>query len=145
MQPARPLAVPIRPLVLIVGSRNEMRAFEALALSALGFDVLPSSTSEDAAARVGATRPDVVVLEILQSDASGWRVAHSLKRDSRTRRIPIVIVTDRPAEVFDLAEDEGCAAVLRMPYRPDQLALALRDFLEQHEAVAARASSRRAG
>ena len=49
--------------------------------------------------RVLDLRPDVVLLDILLPDVSGWEVLRQLKGDDRTRDIPVVVVSvvdDRP-------------------------------------------------
>ena len=60
----------------------------------------------------------------------GWHLIDELKGDPQTWDIPIVMLTSQAeSAVSERAARQGCAAVLRKPYRPDELARALRDIL----------------
>ncbi|PYR64209.1 MAG: hypothetical protein DMF91_01065, partial [Acidobacteria bacterium] len=64
MERRRPRNPPTRPLVLIVDSHDDSRALYALALSGMGFDVVPASDSEDGYYRAWTTHPDIIVTEL---------------------------------------------------------------------------------
>src|SRR5438034_10453877 len=63
MERRRPRNPPTRPLVLIVDSHDDSRALYALALSGMGFDVVPASDSEDGYYRAWTTHPYIHVTE----------------------------------------------------------------------------------
>ena len=71
-------------------------------------------------------KPDVITLDILLPDASGWEVLSRVKGDTRLADIPVVIVTvtsdTRNAYLL------GAASVLQKPVPREQLELALRSL-----------------
>jgi CheY-like chemotaxis protein len=55
---------------------------------------------------------------------------HDLRRDGRTRDIPVVLLTGHAAaSLRERAEREGCAGFFVKPCLPDELAIALRNVL----------------
>jgi two-component system phosphate regulon response regulator PhoB len=81
------------------------------------------------------------VTELTLRRASGWDLLGQLKRDPRTRDIPVVVLTgDAQALTHARAIREGSAALLLKPCPPDELAIELRDVIQGH-ATGARASS----
>ena len=128
---------PTRPLVLIVDSHDDSRALYALALSGMGFDVVPATDSEDGYYRAWTTHPDIIVTELSITPIDGWTFVRDLKDDPRTRDIPVVILTGHgQASVREQAEREGCAALFVKPCLPDQLAIGLRELLDRQSTAA---------
>jgi CheY-like chemotaxis protein len=74
-------------------------------------EVLPYATGT--VERAIALQPDVILLDILLPDASGWDVLRQLKAEPRTQAIPVIVVSvvDEPARARAL----GAAAMLRKP------------------------------
>jgi two-component system, chemotaxis family, chemotaxis protein CheY len=130
MERRRPQTLSARPLVLIVDGHDDIGPLYALALSAGGFDVVPASVRETACSLAFSTRPDVIVTEVSHLRGDGWSFVQELKREPRTRAIPIVVLTDsdEPA-VRERAAREGCAALLVRPFLPEHLMFGLRELL----------------
>jgi PAS domain S-box-containing protein len=63
--------------------------------------------------------PDVIILDILLTDVSGWSILQTLKTDPRTQHIPVVVISvvDEPKQ----AEALGAAASLVKPISRTQL------------------------
>jgi two-component system phosphate regulon response regulator PhoB len=118
-----------RPLVLIADHDGDTRDLYGLALAYFGFQTIVDDGAQ-VVARASETAPDVIVTDICLPSHDGWSVIGQLKRDSRTRDIPIVLLTGYAApSVRERASREGCAALLMKPYLPDELARALRELL----------------
>jgi DNA-binding response OmpR family regulator len=129
MEPRRPQTVPARPLVLIVDGQDDMSPLYALALSAGGFDVVPASVRETPYSLAIATRPDIIVTDISHIRSDGWSFVQALKRETRTRAIPVVVLTDsdEPA-VRERAAREGCTALFVKPFPLEHLIFGLREL-----------------
>lgn len=121
---------PERPLVLIVDGDADTRDLYCTALASFDFETDAIAEVTDAYTRAWTTHPDVVIIEIWRAEEQAWTVIQDLKRDPRTRDIPLVIVTSlaHPA-AHERATHEGCAAFLTKPCRPDVLATTLRDVV----------------
>jgi CheY-like chemotaxis protein len=121
---------PARPLVLLVDGHDDTLAFSAIALSAMGFEVMMATDATEAFGRAWTSHPDIIVTELLRENTSGQDLIERLKGEVRTRDIPIVVVTaDARSAAHERARREGCAALLVKPCLPDRLALKLREVL----------------
>jgi CheY-like chemotaxis protein len=131
MDRRRPRRPPQRPLVLVVDGHGDTRELYSVALSSLGFETETVDDVADTYARAWATHPDVIATEISCSAHTEWKFLQDLKRDPRTRDIPVVVVTSQgQAAVRERAEQEGCAAFLLKPCLAGDLAITLRDVLK---------------
>ena len=59
----------------------------------LDYEVVTASSGELALESVARDRPDLILLDVNMSGIDGFEVCHRLKSDSRTRLIPIVLIT----------------------------------------------------
>jgi two-component system phosphate regulon response regulator PhoB len=140
----QPFGARARPLLLIIKARDDAFALHTLALSAMGFDVVPLSDSQDGYARACTTHPDLIMTEISTLPRiDAWALVRNLKRNERTRDIPVVLLSSTAEQtVCERAERKGCAAIFLKPCLPGQMALGLREILERqvgHEHAAPRA------
>jgi CheY-like chemotaxis protein len=121
---------PARPLVLLVDGHDDTLALYAIALSAMGFEVMAATDGTDAFGRAWKNHPDIIVTELVIEGTSGWDLLTHLKAEPRTRNIPVVVVTgDAQSATHERARRAGCAASLVKPCMPDQLAITLREVL----------------
>jgi CheY-like chemotaxis protein len=126
----RPDDPPPRPLVLIADGHDDTLALYAVALSAMGFDVLAAKDSAKAYNRAWTLRPAIIATDLTLRDGSGWELLQQLKEDARTRDIPVVLMmTDGQPALRQRAEREGFAALFPKPCPPDDLAACLRQVL----------------
>jgi two-component system, cell cycle response regulator DivK len=136
MDRRRPRNPPLRPLVLLVEGHEDTRAMYALALSANGFDVIAAPQGTDTYSRAWEIHPDIIVADLPTPHHDGWGFLEALKRDARTRDIPVVAVSGfgLPSP-RDSARCEAFAAVFSKPCLPDELAAGLRQVLDGHRDV----------
>ena len=127
MDRRRPRNLPTRPLVLIVEGHEDTRALYALALSAMGFDVVAERDGTEAFRRAWELHPDIIVTDLRLPNGDGWQVLQDMKNDTRTRNIPVVAVSGYVEQsVRERAERDGFAAFFPKPCLPDALADGLR-------------------
>jgi PleD family two-component response regulator len=62
-------------------------------LAVAGHAVRTASSGEEALAAVAEQLPDLILLDVMMPGIDGFEVARRLKADSRTRSIPIIMVT----------------------------------------------------
>lgn len=131
MDRSRPRNIPERPLVLVVDDHHDTRELYVVGLAACGFDAIASSDSDHAYRRALDVHPDIVVTDLALPGRDGWRLLQDLKREARTREIPVVLLTgcDAPS-LRERAQHEGCAAFFVKPCLPDELATELRNVLD---------------
>ena len=89
----------IRPTVLLVEDESAQREMLAYNLEAEGFDVIIADNGEDALILVDENDPDLIVLDWMMPQLSGIEVCRRLKSNSKTRQIPVVMLSARAEEV----------------------------------------------
>ena len=130
MDRRHPRHPPTRPLVLIVDGHEDTRELYALALPALGIDVMTADDGVEAYRRAWESHPDIIVTESALPPRDAWELLRDLKNDPRTRDIPVVVVSaDAQQPVRERAAREGCAVFFGKPCLPEDLAIELQHLL----------------
>lgn len=57
------------------------------------YDVIPAPGGKEALQKISEEKPDVVLLDIMMPEISGYEVCAKIKQDESTRFIPVVMVT----------------------------------------------------
>jgi CheY-like chemotaxis protein len=123
---------PVRPLVLLVEEHEDTRLMYAFALYANGFDVSVAQDGPGAYDRAWKIHPDVIVADLPMPDQDGWAFLHDLKRDARTRDIPVVALGDvGQPPLRESVECEPLAAVFPKPCLPGELVAGLREVINR--------------
>ena len=132
MDRRRPRNPPGRPLVLIVEADDDTRAMYALALSAMGFDVVAAQDGTEAYRRAWEIHPDIIVTDLPRPNDDGWQFLDNLKQDPRTRDVPVVAMSGsvRQSLRHEGMNCDGFAAFFPKPCLPDDLAAGLRQVLD---------------
>ena len=89
----------IRPTVLLVEDESAQREMLAYNLEAEGFDVITADNGEDGLILVDENDPDLIVLDWMMPQLSGIEVCRRLKSNSKTRQIPVIMLSARAEEV----------------------------------------------
>ncbi len=83
------------PSVLVVDDEAANRHWLTRILEPAGFDVTLASGGREAIDRAKASPPDLVLLDLMMPEVTGFEVVEALRADRRTRDTPIMIVTAR--------------------------------------------------
>jgi CheY-like chemotaxis protein len=126
-----PVAGEKGPLVLIVDDVEDNRTIYVLFLKFSGFRIAEAENGEEALRQAERLLPDVIVMDLSLPVMDGWEATRRLKRDPRTKTIPIVVLTGHALpEHAQAARDAGCDLVITKPCLPDQLLDAIRRILD---------------
>ncbi|MBA2666292.1 MAG: GAF domain-containing protein [Trueperaceae bacterium] len=79
--------------ILVVDDDREIRALLRQELEETGHAVIEAADGRAALAAVATHRPDLVILDVMMPELSGFDVAAVLKNDPGTASIPIIILT----------------------------------------------------
>jgi two-component system cell cycle response regulator DivK len=83
--------------------------------------------------RAFEVRPSLVVTDLDIPGIDGFELTRRLKRDSRTRDVPVIAVTGYAAFAAepDRARRAGCVTVLRKPCGADDLYSSINDLMRE--------------
>ena len=103
-------------------------------LKAEGYDVMTAPSGEDCLEQLKAKLPDLILLDVMMPGMSGFEVAGRLKADTRTKNIPIVMVTaldDRESRLHAL--NVGAEEFLNKPVDRSEMWVRVRNLLRLKE------------
>ncbi len=120
------------PRVLVVEDEPDIAALIAYQLTREGFRVETSSNGPDALKAVHREIPDLVVLDRMLPGLSGDEVLKSLKQESATRSIPVLVLTAKREQEDRIAGLElGADDYLTKPFSPRELVLRCQAILRR--------------
>jgi CheY-like chemotaxis protein len=113
-----------RPVALVVDDEAEIRQLVQRMLESKGYAVETAADGEQALAKADALVPDVILLDAMLPRVHGFEACRRLKASSRTRLIPVVVMTAvyrgwRFAQ--DARENYGAVDYVEKPFRLDDL------------------------
>ena len=111
--------------ILIVEDDDDLRRLFRTTLTLEGYAVFEADNGFDALRRIDHSPPDLIVLDLMLPNISGFVVQQEIAAHSHTSRIPIVIITGSAVDLTDVK----VACVLRKPIEPAELVMAVRNCL----------------
>jgi CheY-like chemotaxis protein len=122
-----------RLLVLLVEDDRDGRLLFADWLEGAGFRVEQAHNGFQALERAFDLLPDAILTDLNIPGIDGYELTRRLKRDPRTRSIPVLAVTGYMPFALDPARADraGCDAVLSKPCDPDDLARTLQTLITE--------------
>ena len=123
--------------VLIVDDSSSMRSVIKKTLEISGFDIgeiFEASNGREALDVLDKQWADIILTDIHMPDMDGFSFLKELQKDevlSSTR--VVVVTTDSREERIDELMDLGVKALIRKPFRPEQIKKVLLDVLDMDE------------
>ena len=119
--------------ILIVDDEREIRELLRYNLERQGYQVLTAQDGEEGLARIFATHPDLVLLDLHLPGLDGLELLRELRQEPSTRDLPVLLLTARGAEMDKLLGFErGADDYITKPFSP-------REVIARVEAVLRRA------
>ena len=118
--------------ILVVEDEPAIQSLIEINLRRAGHDVVLAGDAETARRLVTAALPDMVLLDWMLPSMSGIDFARQLRRDSRTRDLPIIMLTARAderdkIEGFDIGVDD----YISKPFSPREWVARIRAVLRR--------------
>ncbi len=100
-----------------------------------GHEVILSASGEDGLSKAMDDPPDLVIVDIMMPDITGFEVCRRLREEPATASLPILVLTARGHSVDrEAALKTGADAYLAKPVTTQDLADQVNDLLEEHVA-----------
>lgn len=134
------------PAVLNVNDDDANRFALSMTLRRAGYRVEEACTGAEALRLVGASHPDLIVLDVQLPDIDGFEVCRRIKADPRTAAIPVLQLSAHYIQEEDRLHGlvSGADGYLIQPVEPPELIASIRGLLRMRRAEdAARQSARR--
>lgn len=117
--------------ILVIDDEPMVVKMATDALTARGFHVTSAPNGYEGLIAARELRPDLILLDVVMPDLDGHEVAKRLKKDERTKNIPIIHLSaigdfDKQLE----AMQEGLADYITKPIKPGDLADRVEAFLD---------------
>ncbi len=104
-------------LIYIVEDDDSIREIESIALKNSNYIVRSFCCAADFFKKTGEILPDLVLLDIMLPDESGYDILVKLRKNPKTAKIPVIMVTAKTSEM-DLIRglDAGADDYIRKPF-----------------------------
>jgi pilus assembly protein CpaE len=108
--------------ILVVDDDLATLKLVGLVLDQEGYDVATARSGEEGLERARLQNPDLILLDVMMPDMSGYEVVQRLRADPATTRVPILMVTaksdlDDQITGFEVGADD----YLTKPFHRDEL------------------------
>ena len=138
MAPNSPVTVTAAPRILVVDDTPALLDIVRKCLEDEGYQVRTCLESRNAVELAKADPPDVIMLDVVMPEVSGWEVLARLRDDPAFARTPVIVCTAYVAEALGrLAELKGPDQHLGLLPKPFEL----EELIEVVASVAAAALS----
>jgi two-component system phosphate regulon response regulator PhoB len=120
------------PKILIVDDEPPIREVIRFALEAADYQALEAGHAEEARKQIIAENPDLILLDLMLPGKSGLELARQLKQNSKTRELPIIMLTARSQERDKVAGLEiGADDYITKPFSPRELLARIKAVLRR--------------
>jgi CheY-like chemotaxis protein len=116
--------------ILVVEDEVTNQEVAEVILKNQGFKTYVAANGKEGIEKAISEQPDLILMDILMPVLDGLSATEILKKDDRTRHIPIVAVTAKASNTDRReAEAAGCDGFLTKPFRNRTLVETVKQFL----------------
>ena len=118
--------------ILVVEDEEDILELVCFNLKKEGYQVRGVSSGEEALQEVERQIPSLIILDLMLPGADGFDVCKSLRSDSRTKTVPVIMLTARSEEAdIVIGLELGADDYLTKPFRPRELIARVRAILRR--------------
>jgi len=133
-----PAVVAGKPSILIVEDEADIRELVRYHLDQEGYAVDEADSGEKALERAAATRPALIILDLMLPGTDGLEVCRRLRTDNTLREVPVIMLTAKGTEVDRILGLElGADDYITKPFSPRELVARVRAVLRRASGASA--------
>ncbi|MBI5918824.1 MAG: Hpt domain-containing protein [Nitrosomonadales bacterium] len=120
----------LQPIVMVVDDSLTVRKITTRFLMRAGYQVITAKDGVDALEQLAAgAMPNVMLLDIEMPRMDGFELTKQLRRDAKTRELPIIMITSRTADKHrDHAMQLGVNHYLGKPFQEEDLLVHIANY-----------------
>lgn len=126
-----------QPKILVVDDEKNIVETITYNLQKAGFRTLTAADGKRAVELAQREVPDLITLDVMLPELDGWEVCRLLRQDSRTKRIPVLMLTVKDDETDKVVGLElGADDYMTKPFSPKELVARIKAILRRSKEVA---------
>jgi CheY-like chemotaxis protein len=124
------MRVPLGPILIVEDMPNVLELME-VTLKFKGYPVITAKNGQEALSLIQKARPALVITDILMPKMDGYTLAQQIRKDPRTRNIPIIFLsaTYVTSDDKDFALALGAVRFLEKPVDTEEFLLTIAEVL----------------
>jgi two-component system phosphate regulon response regulator PhoB len=116
--------------ILVADDDPDILSIVAMSLEAQGYTVLRAANGREAVTQAHENMPDLILLDMMMPELSGYEVVGELKADETTRGIPVVGLSAKAMSTdMERATDAGIDGYITKPFRIAQVLTVVEGYL----------------
>lgn len=118
--------------ILLIDDEPDLLFLYSKALEAEGFSTTIETLAETGLAKAESEKPDLIILDLVMKPTDGFATFDQLKKNTVTKDIPIVILTNLTRQgLYDEMLNKGAVAFLeKTDYSPRDIAAQVKSLLQ---------------
>ncbi|CAN5261244.1 response regulator transcription factor [soil metagenome] len=121
--------------ILVVDDEEDLADLVVYHLEKNGFEAIKTLNGKEAVSLAMEKNPALIVLDIMLPDLDGFEVFRTLRRNEKTSRIPVIMLTAKADEVDRVVGLElGADDYVTKPFSPRELILRVKAILRRGSA-----------
>jgi two-component system, OmpR family, phosphate regulon response regulator PhoB len=118
--------------ILVVDDESSIRDMVQLSLELAGFHCLQAANAREAMGAILDSRPDLVLLDWMMPETSGYELLRRLRKDEHCARLPVIMLTAKVEEGNRVQGlDGGADDYVSKPFSPRELIARIRALLRR--------------
>lgn len=118
------------PVVMVVDDSLTVRKITSRLLARSGYQVVTAKDGVDALEQLAEALPDVMLLDVEMPRMDGFELTKRMRKDERTRKLPIIMITSRTADKHrNYALELGVNDYMGKPYHDEELLKSIASFV----------------
>lgn len=116
--------------ILVVDDEIDLVRLVRYNLEKEGYTVHTAMDGKTALEKIKAHTPQLIVLDLMLPDMSGFKICQSIKKETKTSHIPVIMLTARSSETDKVTGFEsGADDYVVKPFSPKELVLRVKALL----------------
>jgi chemotaxis family two-component system response regulator PixH len=85
-------------ILVVDDSTTDLHVIQ-ISLEKAGFSVVTARSEQEAKSKISVQKPDLIVLDVVLPDRSGFELCRDLKTENITKKIPIILCSSKSSKM----------------------------------------------